>query len=559
MKYFFVVLFLLLVTLSSSQQSSSLYKLKTLRVSDSIQVDSISINPSSFYITNLKNERIPASLYVVDFQKASINFINPIAHDSIRVHYLNYPAFITNTYQEIDESVIVNRTGNLQRLYKLSEPSETPSVSPFEGLMSSGSLSRGITIGNSQNSVLNSELDLQISGKLNNKVTLRASIQDSNIPLQENGYSQRLDEFDQVFIEVFSDKWKIRAGDIDLENTDSYYGEFSKRVQGLSLSTRFTNENSEYTAYAAGALVRGQFTTSQFVAQEGNQGPYKLIGRNNELFVLVVSGSETVYVNGVPLTRGATEDYIIDYNAGEISFNSTFPITSEMRITVDYQSSARNYSRFIGYAGSQYKTEKWTIGTSFYNESDLKNQPLQQSLSTDQVQILSTAGDDQALMNAPSASLEPYNENRILYKKIQMNGLEVFEFSTNADEELYLVNFTLVGSQQGNYIITSSDAISNIYEYTSPVNGVKQGDYEPIVQLVAPVKLQLAVVNGSFSPNENTSLDFELAASKNDLNLYSSLEDQDNTGVATQLSIAHQLLKPDDFPIIIESKLMGLY
>mgnify|MGYP006076070243 FL=1 len=544
MKYFFVVLFLLSVTLSSSQQSSSLYKLKTLRVSDSIQVDSISINPSSFYITNLKNERIPASLYVVDFQKASINFINPIAHDSIRVHYLNYPAFITNTYQEIDESVIVNRTGNLQRLYKLSEPSETLSVSPFEGLMSSGSLSRGITIGNSQNSVLNSELDLQISGKLNNKVTLRASIQDSNIPLQENGYSQRLDEFDQVFIEVFSDKWKIRAGDIDLENTDSYYGEFSKRVQGLSLSTRFTNENSEYTAYAAGALVRGQFTTSQFVAQEGNQGPYKLIGRNNELFVLVVSGSETVYVNGVPLTRGATEDYIIDYNAGEISFNSTFPITSEMRITVDYQSSARNYSRFIGYAGSQYKTEKWTIGASFYNESDLKNQPLQQSLSTDQVQILSTAGDDQALMNAPSASLEPYNENRILYKKIQMNGLEVFEFSTNADEELYLVNFTLVGSQQGNYIITSSDAISNIYEYTSPVNGVKQGDYEPIVQLVAPVKLQLAVVNGSFSPNENTSLDFELAASKNDLNLYSSLEDQDNTGVATQLSIAHQLLKP---------------
>ncbi len=90
-----------------------------------------------------------------------------------------------------------------------------------------------------------------------------------------------------------------------------------------------------------------------------------------------------------------------------------------MRVTVDYQSSTRNYSRFIGYAGSQFKTDKWSFGASVYNESDLKNQPLQQSIGSDQIAILSTAGDDQTLMNSPSASLEPYNENRILYKKTQ--------------------------------------------------------------------------------------------------------------------------------------------
>ena len=544
MKHCFTVLFLISLTHTSwSQEAMSLYRTKILAVKDTVQIDTVSLNPSKFSISNLKNERIPSSKYTIDFQNALLTFKTPITVDSIRVNYLKYPVFITKMYQELDERIIVNSTGNLRNLYRLSQPNSDRVVLPFDGLVSSGSISRGVTIGNNQNAVLNSELDLQISGKLNDKVTLRASIQDSNIPLQENGYSQQLDEFDRVFVEVFSKHWGIRAGDIDLVDSLSYFGRFSKRVQGLSLTTNFNNEESEYTAFASGALVRGQFRSSQFTAQEGNQGPYKLVGPNNELYVLVVSGSETVYVNGIPLQRGATEDYIIDYNAGEIIFNATYPITSEMRITVDYQYSERNYSRFIGYAGSRFKTKKWKLGVSVYNENDLKNQPLQQSLSSDQAAILSNAGDDLSLMTAPSATLESYNENRILYKKVIDNGVEVFEFSNNAEDELYRVNFTAVGFQQGNYRIRSSNAISNIYEYIAPINGIKQGNFEPIIQLVAPVKLQIAVVNGAYHPTDKTNIDFEFTASKNDLNLFSSLEDQDNMGVASQVSIAHQLLE----------------
>ena len=543
MKSCFNILLILSFTHSWSQEVSSLYKTKKLAVKDSIRIDSVSINPSNFSISNLKNETIPFSSYTIDFENALLTFNTRVQTDSIKISYLSYPQFLTKTYQELDERIIVNSTGNLQNLYKLSQPNSNRVTVPFDGLASSGSISRGVTIGNNQNSVLNSELDLQISGKLNDKVTLRASIQDSNIPLQESGYSQRLDEFDQVFIEVFSERWRIRAGDIDLKNSQSYFSQFSKRIQGLSLTANFKNEDSEFTSFAAGALVRGQFSSSQFVGQEGNQGPYKLVGPNNELYVLVVSGSETVYVNGIPLERGATEDYIIDYNAGEVIFNATYPITSEMRITVDYQYSERNYSRFIGYVGSRYKNDKWTLGVSVYNENDLKNQPLQQSLNSEQVAILSNAGDDTALMIAPSATPEAYNENRILYKKSTENGVDFFEFSNNPDDELFLVKFTAVGSQQGNYKIRSSNAISNIYEYVAPISGVKQGDFEPIVQLVAPVKLQVAVVNGAFKPNEKTAVEFEFATSKNDLNLYSSVDNENDTGVAGQLSIKHQFLK----------------
>lgn len=527
-----------------SQEVNNNYKTKRLVVKDSVLIDSASINSSRFVVKTKKGVLLDSSYYNIDFAKALLVFKKPVETDTIIVDYLRFPDFLTKPYKQLDENIIVESTGNLEKVYRLSQPSESREFIPFDGLTTSGSISRGVTIGNNQNSVLNSELDLQITGKLNDKVSLRASIQDANIPLQESGYSQRLDEFDQVFIELFSDKWNIRAGDIDLENTESYFAQFSKRVQGLSVKAKIGHEDKG-TIFAAGALVRGQFSRSRFIGQEGNQGPYKLQGRNGELYVLIVSGSEKVAVNGVVLERGENKDYIIDYNAGEIIFNPTFPITSEMRIIVDYQFSDKNYSRFLGYGGGTYQDEKLKISASVYSENDLKNQPLQQNLSSAQVDILALAGDDANLMTAPSAVQEAYNENRILYKKELISGVEVFVFSNNPDDELYNVRFTNVGEHQGNYIVSSVNAINTIYEYVAPIAGVPQGNYEPIVQLIAPVKLQMAVINGQYNPNENTNIDFELSGSKSDLNLFSTLDDSDNNGYATKLKITQRIIKND--------------
>ncbi len=528
-----------------AQEPSSNYRTKKVAVRDSIKIDTVSINTNSFILRRKDNTIIDSTYYNVDFSKALLTFKKSIDTDSIVIDYLRYPDFITKTYFQLDERIIVENTDNLQRLYKLNQSNVKRSFLPFDGLSTSGSISRGVTIGSNQNSVLNSELDLQISGKLSDKVSLRASIQDANIPLQESGYSQRLDEFDQVFIELFSDSWSIRAGDIDLVNDESYFAAFTKRVQGLLVNVDFDKEESDTNLFAAGALVRGQFTSSQFTAQEGNQGPYKLSGPNSELFVLIVSGSETVYVNGIAIERGENKDYIIDYNAGEIIFNSSFPITSEMRITVDYQFSERNFSRFTVFGGGNYETEKLKLGVSVYSESDSKNQPLQQNLSSEQVEILSQAGDDQNLMVAPSDVEESFDENRILYKKEIVGGEEIFVFSNNPEDELYSVRFTLVGEGQGNYVLINSNAIENIYEYVEPDNGVPQGSYKPIVQLIAPVKLQVAVVNGSYKPSEKTDILFELAGSRNDLNLFSDIDDSDNDGFAGKLTVKQQIIKTD--------------
>tara|TARA_R110002020_G_scaffold259768_3_gene473864 strand:- start:9417 stop:12839 length:3423 start_codon:yes stop_codon:yes gene_type:complete len=546
-----LVFFLLLASLAFAQDKTDPdFRVKKFALRDTIVLDSVSIN-SSFFQVFLKNgQQLDSTAYSIDYGKAVFSFreSDTSPPDTLIFKYRVYPEFLTKKYFLYDRDKIVNSTGNLQKAYALSKERDLTDFTPFDGLQTSGSIVRGVTVGNNQNSTVNSELDLQISGQLSDKVGLRASIQDANIPQQEGGYSQRLDEFDQIFIELYSDNWNIRAGDINLENNTSYFGRFNKKVQGLSLSGRIDNAESETDLFATGALVKGVFTQSRFTGQEGNQGPYKLTGPNGELYVLIVSGSERVFVNGILLKRGENEDYVIDYNAGEIRFNPTFPINSEMRISVEYQYSEQNFTRIIAYAGGGYKTddEKLTLRAHVYSENDAKNQPLLQNLNADQVDILQSAGDDKSAMIAPSATADSYSDNKILYRKDIVNGQEIFVFSNNPDDELYNVRFSLVGANQGNYILSSNNAISRIYEYVAPVNGVPQGNYAPVVQLFAPTKLQMAVVQGNYEPTENTKIFFEGAGSKNDLNLFSDLDDQNNDGFAGKISLQHQLLAKNE-------------
>src|SRR5690606_14188782 len=185
---------------------------------------------------------------------------------------------------------------------------------PFDGLQTDGNISSAITVGNNQNLVTTSTLDLQIVGKLSDNVNLRASIQDNNSPLQNAGYSQKIDEFDQIFMEVYGKDWSIIAGDLFVENRTAEFLYFNKKLQGISTKFIFDNEKNKTTIESAVALVRGQYAKSEFTGQEGNQGPYKLRGSNNELYILIISGSERVFVNGRQLTRGENNDYVIDYN-----------------------------------------------------------------------------------------------------------------------------------------------------------------------------------------------------------------------------------------------------
>lgn len=544
MRYYYL-LFFLWTGLALGQTD----QLITVAAQDTIVLDSSGINPIRFKVMQNNGTILDTSAYRVDFAKGLLilNTDSLQETDSLKVNYVPYPDYLTKRYYVLDPKIIASNNSGINRLQTLEQSNTGRTTTPFEGLNTLGSISRGITVGSNQNTVVNSELDLQITGQLNDKVAIRASIQDANIPTQEGGYSQSLDEFDQIFIELYGDKWRIRAGDVDLINDRTYFGRFTKKVQGIALGATFDHKDGSRTeAIMSGALVRGVFQRSTFNALEGNQGPYKLVGPNGELYILIVSGSERVFVNGLLLKRGENNDYVIDYNAGEIRFNPTFPITANMRIVVEYQFTDRNYSRFIGYGAGNYTNQTFGFGAYVYTESDAKNQPLQQNLTEDQVEILVNAGDDPDQMIAPSAIPDTFSENKILYKKELLDGVEIFVFSNNPEDELFNVRFSLVGDNNGDYVLSSNTAVNTIYEYVAPINGVPQGNYAPIVRLNAPEKLQMAGFDGYYRPSEKTDLNFELAGSINDLNLFSDIDNDDNEGIALRFEGKQRLVTTTD-------------
>ena len=533
-KYFLLLLLLFGFSIQSQTISTDYRKRKIVVKTDTIQLDSVPLNSQRFKVLNIDEKVILSKEYQVDFNKASL-IINSKKYKNIIVEYFRLPDFLTKTYTPFDEKLILQNTGNQGKLYSLTTNKKASYIKLFDGLQTKGFISRGVTSGNNQNAVTNSALDLEISGKLNKNVTLRANIFDTNIPIQNNGVSQNLTDFDRIFIEMYTDKWRVKAGDLSLENDETFFFPFAKQVSGLEVEANVT-ENLKVAA--SGAVVRGKFNRYNFTAVEGNQGPYKIYGANNEASILMIEGAEQVYVNGAQITRGENEDYIINYNLGEITFNTTFPITNDMRIWIDFQYAERNYTRFITYDKAEYNGEKFSVAGYFYSENDAKNQPIQQSLSTEQKEILANAGNNTDAMFSESAFLDVFDENKILYKKVTVGNQEYFEYSTNQTDELYTVTFTNVGINNGDYFLDTTIATGSIFKFV----GINQGDYSPIVKLIAPTKSQLFIVKSTMNPSKKSVVNTELAFSNNDLNLFSNIDDENNVDMAVKVDWQQTLI-----------------
>ena len=317
---------------------------------------------------------------------------------------------------------------------------------------------------------------------------------------------------------------------------------YLKKAQGISGASRFyLGKNVKDTAKAAkmdvhlsGALSRGKFSRNVIQGVEGNQGPYRLRGEGNETYIIILSGTERVFVDGRLLIRGQDNDYIINYNTAEITFTAKQIVTKDKRIIIEFQYSDQNYTRSVVQFSDFYEYKKLKLNFNLYSEQDAKNQSLQQDLNDEQKAILSGVGDSLNQAISGGARLTEFNENEVLYKIIDTLGYDsVLVYSTNPDSAFYRVSFSEVGFGNGDYVLLNSVANGRVYKWIAPLtSGIKQGDYAPVVLLFSPKQKQMIALGGSYNFNKNSSLKFETAISNNDINTFSDKDKSDDIGLS---------------------------
>ena len=534
---FFSVLILSVIQLGAQETNwtNDNFRQDTIVVSsDTIQLGARVILPDRFRVTDQNGEEISDLFYRIDYNSAKIIFDNSVSGQKLTVSYYIHPELQQSSVFSKDTAII--REPLTENRYYTFEKEKREVKTPFDGLSSRGSLVRGIRFGNNQSASVQSSLDLQLSGQLSKDVGINAVISDNNAPIQADGYTQQLQEFDKIYVELFNKNSKVRAGHVDLIQENDFFGNFSQKVTGVQVATELNHANDSKTrVHVTGSTTRGEFATKKITGQNGNQGPYRLSGNNNELYIIIVSGSEKIYLDGILMTRGEDRDYVINYNTGELSFTSNRLITDNSRITVEYLYANRAYTQFLVYGGVEHESEWFRIAGHFYSNGDSKDNPLTENLSDSDKEILANAGNNPEEMYNTTAVQVAYDPDKNLYRKILVGGVEVYEYSNDPNEILYQLNFSFMGTNKGNYIQSNVEINGKIFEYVPPVNGVPQGNYEPVRQLIPPKRLQLYTLNAAYQFKKGGTVGLDLGLSNQDLNLFSSKDDGDNADFAFRI------------------------
>ena len=533
--------FILLLTAEHGfAQFKSNFQSKKIVVADTIFIDTLSILPNTLKVFH--EQLIDSSTYKIDYPNALLIWKQKPAVDSVTITYRTFPLLLTQKSFRKNPSLIEEAViNNNPFIYRPKQEDNT--LFNFDGIEKSGSISRSIGFGNNQDLSVNSNMVLQLAGKLNNEIEFSAAISDDNLPIQPEGNTQQINDFDRVFIQLKRKETTLIAGDYELRKPDSYFMNYFKRTQGAYVSNSYKNKKGQlFNTQVAGAVAKGRSARNQFDGIEGNQGPYRLTGNNGEQFIVILSGTERVFIDGQLLLRGQDNDYIVDYNTSELTFTTKRLITRLTRIVGEFEYSDKVFGRSLYYVNQDFKSEKLKIGFNLYSEQDNPNRPFLQDLSQEQQQFLSGIGNqvNQALF--PNIDSVTFNENEILYRRVDTLGFnQVYVYSTNPQLAKYRVGFSFVGANRGNYRVdASSTANGRVYVFVAPINNIPQGDFEPVTLLITPKKQQLLTLNADYQIAKKTRLFTEVGMSNNDVNLFSDLQNADNKGLAYKVVLSQQ-------------------
>jgi hypothetical protein len=527
---------------------------------DTLTIDSLPLSPASIQLEN-QSGPLPSSACSFKVYYNQLIWITPPPGDSVWIRYrvLSFPHA---SAWRLRDSSRIRPSANTDYIgfdYTPYTSSGRGSLFDQEGLNYSGSFTRGLSFGNNQNLVLNSSLNLQLNGMLGDDIEVLAAISDNNIPIQPEGNTRQLQEFDKIFIQLRRRNNSLLAGDYELGRPTGYFLNYFKKLQGATLTnTQVLADSSRLTTTASAAITRGKFARNLIPGEEGNQGPYRLRGTNDELFIIVLAGTEKIYIDGELLQRGIEYDYTIDYNRGDITFTNKRLITKDIRIIAEFEYTDQQYLRSLYALNTAWEHSRGNFYLNLYSEQDNKNSGQAQDLSTEQRQALREAGDasDGILVSgvrSSEGSLNPIQYisipnpyfplgDSILVPIQLLEGELLCELSSDLEDLARLrlqqaprqlaVSFSQVTQGQGFYR-RCSEAFGTVFVYSPPDSvGNLTGDYLPLIRLTPPQQRQMYSLGGSYQVAKEGKLTAEISMSNTDLNRFSREGKADDRGMA---------------------------
>lgn len=393
----------------------------------------------------------------------------------------------------------------------------------------SGSKSFAVELGRRRDATLSQGLDLSLRGRIAGDVDVSATLSDRALPFEPDGATRELDDLDRLSLAVRAPGGEATLGDFRLDAFPGEFARLSRELQGVRGAANVRGTHWDVTA--AGA--KGERRAAEFRGEEGKQGPYVLTTRtvSSGGDGGIVAGSETVWLDGGKLRRGADADYVMDYSAGTISFTVRRPIAAANRIAVDYEEAASRYKRQLYSAATRGGDLRRNWYAAYLREGDDWKRPFGAELTREDRDALSGAGDS---ADAPLPS-------GVRYVGPGAGSYAWDESDAAAPRWVYLgvgggdhdVEFSEVGAGRGSYADTVGVDGTRYYHYI----GSSLGDFTPGRSLAVPAAAALFDVGGTTRFGGAVSLDAEFARSSLDRNLLSARDDGDNGGIAARAAL----------------------
>jgi len=461
--------------------------------------------------------------YYLDTRNGTIILFESLeTGEKINISYNYFPFNIKKEYKRRDFTSFVQGRpvlkGNNIREKVFTDHEKT-------GIIIGGAKTFSIGMSSSTGFSFNQTLKVNITGEIIEGLSINGVLSDENTPLEPEGVTESLEEFDRIFVRVEGRGIGATLGDYQLNYRTITTPIIQRDLLGITGEIKANGKELNVSF----GLPRGNFHSLHIKGIEGKQGPYQLKGPGGEEDIIIVTGTETVYLDGLLVKRGETNDYLMNNSLAQITFTSKRFITDESDIVVDFQFTRIGFKRNLYSAMLNYKKPNYSAGCFFVRDGEEITQSEGFELTKARKEFLTHIGDD-SISNWMDSGIH------VGVGKGDYSFSDSFYIYEGYRKGEWNVTFTYVNDEIGDYVY--DDSLS-AFVYV----GSNNGNYVSKIRVPLPEKENYIGFDMGFDDKTRLKLTGLLFGSEYDRNTLSNINDDDNIGYFTKVKGYLNLIK----------------